>query len=217
MRKQHLYASVGALYVIAQFLTAIRFEAFPIFPEPYNLVPAGVIAYLSIFVVANVVNEKEGKRESDSLIVAGIFVNFLLLLNLFLESMLPEAKGIYPGYTSQTFQHLLHTEVRVVVGSVVAFALALLVNNLLYHRWRWNIYRKYTLVLIIAMALDTAIFHVIAYSGTLSAEQLVGSIATVTLFKIVLSIVSIPVFAFGLRGYAWFEPIEEKAKVAAGG
>ena len=87
MRKELLYASIGGLFVTAQVLTAIRGERLPFMPEEYNFVPAGVIAYLAIFVIANIINEKEGPKEKTNLIIAGIFVNFLFLLNLYLEAL----------------------------------------------------------------------------------------------------------------------------------
>lgn len=218
MRKELMFASIGGLYVTAQVLTAIRGESFPLFPEPYNLVPAGVIAYLAIFVVANIVNEREGAKEKTNLIVAGIFANFLFLLNLYLEALMPEhPPGPFPAYGHDTFNLLLGTEPRIVFGSLIAFIAAMYINNTLYHKWKKNIYIKYALILILVMTIDTAIFHTIAFAGTWTTEQLAGSIASVTVLKMILSVVSIPVFGFGLRGYAYMErasvPTKKEAEV----
>ncbi len=210
MRKEILYASIGALYVAAQVLTAIRVGSFPLFPEPYDLVPAGVFAYLGVFVVANIINEKEGKKEGWKIIAAGLVANFLFLINLYLEFIVPEAKGVFPDHTSQTFSWLAGIEVRIVVGSIIAFFVAMHLNNYLYHRWRLNIWGKYALILVIVMTIDTVLFHTIAYAGIFSLEGLLGSIASVTVFKIVLSIVSVPVFALGLRAYGWTHFLEKK-------
>ncbi|MFQ6128218.1 MAG: VUT family protein [Thermoplasmata archaeon] len=207
MRKELLYASIGGLYVTAQVLTAIRGEDFPLMPAPYNLVPAGVIAYLSIFVVANIINEKEGEKEKISLIVAGIFANFLFLLNIYMEALIPELRGVFPDYGHDTFNLLVATEARIVFGSLIAFIAAMYLNNTLYLKWKKNIYLKYALILILVMIVDTALFHVMAYSGVWSLEQLLGSIASVTILKTILSVVSIPVFGFGLKGYAYFEEV----------
>ncbi|MCK4367555.1 MAG: queuosine precursor transporter [Thermoplasmata archaeon] len=205
MRKELLYASIGGLFVTAQVLTAIRGEKLPFMPEEYNFVPAGVIAYLSIFVIANIINEKEGPKEKTNLIIAGIFVNFLFLLNLLLESMIPEKTGVFPDYTHSTFNWLLGTEARIVFGSLMAFVVAMYLNNFLYHKWKKHIYVKYVLILILVMAIDTVLFHTIAYTGTIGTNDLLGSIASVTILKIILSVVSIPVFGFGLKGYSYWE------------
>ncbi len=212
VKKEILYSSIGALFVTAQILTAIRVGSFPIFPKPYDLVPAGVFAYLAIFVVANIINEKEGKKEGWKIIVAGLFANVLLLLNLYLELVVPEAKNVFPPHTSDTYAYLTGTEVRIVVGSMIAFFVAMYLNNYLYHRWKWNLWAKYAVVLMIVMAIDTAIFHTIAYAGTFSSEGLTGSIASVTIFKVILSVISIPVFALGLRAYGWSFSLEKKQK-----
>ncbi len=203
VRKEILYASIGALFVTAQVLTAIRVESFPLFPKPYDLVPAGVFAYLAVFVVANIINEKEGKKEGWKIIAAGLVANLLFLLNLYLELALPEAENVLPDYTSPTFSWLVGTEVRIVAGSITAFFVAMWLNNNLYHRWKMNVWVKYAVILIIVMSIDTLIFHTIAYAGTFSTEGLLGSIASVTIFKIILSVISIPVFALGLRAYGW--------------
>lgn len=203
MRKEILYASIGALFVTAQVLTAIRVESFPLFPEPYNLVPAGVFAYLAIFIVANIINEKEGRKEGWKIIAAGLVANLLFIINLYLEFMVPEAKGVFPPHTSQTFAWLASTEVRIIAGSIIAFFIAMWLNNYLYHRWKLNLWAKYAIILMVVMSIDTLIFHTIAYAGIFSTEGLLGSIASVTIFKIILSIISIPVFALGLRAYGW--------------
>lgn len=210
MRKEILYASIGALFVTAQVLTAIRVESFPLFPKPYDLVPAGVIAYLAIFMVANIINEKEGKKEGWKIMVAGLFANFLFLINLYLELVIPEARGVFPDHTSLTYSWLAGVEVRIVIGSIVAFLIAMYLNNYLYHKWKWNIWGRYAVILIVVMTIDTVIFHTIAFAGIFSAEELLGSIASVTAFKIILSLVSVPVFAFGLRAYGWTFSTEKK-------
>ncbi|MFQ6060652.1 MAG: queuosine precursor transporter [Thermoplasmata archaeon] len=216
VRKEILYASIGALYVTAQVLTAIRVESFPLFPKPYDLVPAGVMAYLAIFVVANIINEKEGREEGWRIIAAGLFANLLFLINLYLEFAVPEAKGVFPDFTSQTMSWLASIEVRIIVGSIIAFLVAMYLNNHLYHRWKWNIWGKYTIILIVVMAVDTAIFHTIAYAGIFTFEGLLGSIASVTAFKMILTVLSIPVFAFGLRAYGWRFSLEKKEERIAG-
>jgi uncharacterized integral membrane protein (TIGR00697 family) len=216
MRKELLYASIGGLFVTAQVLTAIRGEKLPFMPEEYNFVPAGVIAYLSIFVIANIINEKEGPKEKTNLIIAGIFVNFLFLLNLLLEFMIPEKTGEFPPYTHSTFYWLLGTEARIVFGSLMAFIVAMYLNNFLYHKWKKNIYVKYVVILILVMAIDTVIFHAIAFTGTIDDKALLGSIASVTILKIILSVVSIPVFGFGLKGYSYGEPASLGKRTEAG-
>jgi uncharacterized integral membrane protein (TIGR00697 family) len=212
MRKEILYASIGALFVAAQILTAIRVESFPIFPEPYDLVPAGVFAYLAIFLVANIINEKEGKKEGWKIIAAGVVANMLLLINLYLELAVPDATerafGSVGGPLAITFTHLTSIEVRIVFGSVIAFVVAMYLNNYLYHRLKWNIWAKYGIILILVMTIDTVIFHTIAFAGIFSTEGLLGSIASVTIFKVLLSAISIPVFALGLKAYGWTEFLE---------
>lgn len=216
MRKELLYASIGGLFVTAQVLTAIRGEKLPFMPEEYNFVPAGVIAYLSIFVIANIINEKEGPKEKTNLIIAGIFVNFLFLLNLLLEFMIPEKRGVFEDYAHDTFLYLLGTEARIVLGSLVAFIVAMYLNNFLYHKWKKNIYVKYVLILIFVMVIDTLLFHAIAFTGTIGTNDLLGSIASVTILKIILSVVSIPVFHFGLKGYSYGEPAPLPKRTEAG-
>lgn len=212
MRKEILYASIGALYVAAQILTAIRVESFPLFPEPYDLVPAGVFAYLAIFLVSNIINEKEGKKEGWKIIAAGLFANVLLLINLYLELAVPDATergfGSIGTPLALTFSHLTSIEVRIVFGSVIAFVVAMYLNNYLYHKWKWNIWARYGIILILVMTIDTLIFHTIAFAGIFSTEGLLGSIASVTVFKIILTLVSIPIFALGLKAYGWTEFLE---------
>ncbi len=220
MRKEILYASIGALYVAAQILTAIRVESFRLFPEPYDLVPAGVFAYLAIFLVANIINEKEGKKEGWKIIAAGLVANVLLLINLYLELALPDATergfGSIGTPLALTFSHLTSIELRIVFGSVVAFVVTMYLNNYLYHKWKWNIWARYGMILILVMTIDTLIFHTIAFAGIFSTEGLLGSIASVTVFKILLTLVSIPIFALGLKAYGWTEFLETSPDSSVG-
>lgn len=219
MRKEILYASIGALYVSAQMLTAIRIESLALLPDPYDLIPAGVMAYLAVFVVANIINEREGEGERWKIIVVGLFANMLFLVFLYLEMALPDATArgfeavgdptLGPALV-RTFSHLTGIEIRIVIGSVIAFVIAMYLNNYLYHKWKWNMWGKYALILVLAMTIDTVIFHLISYAGILSPDGLLGSIASVTILKIILSFISIPVFAMGLRAYGWAFFLERK-------
>ncbi|MCJ2564329.1 MAG: VUT family protein [Candidatus Thermoplasmatota archaeon] len=216
MRKELLYASIGGLFVTAQVLTAIRGEYLPFMPEEYNFVPAGVIAYLSIFLIANIIIEKEGPKEKTNLIIAGILANFLFLTNLYMEALMPEKTGVFPDHGHATFNWLLGTEARIVFGSLIAFVVAMYLNNFLYHKWKKNIYVKYVVILIIVMAIDTVLFHTIAYTGVIGTNDLLGSIASVTLLKTILSVVSIPIFGFGLKGYSYWAEASLVKRTEAG-
>jgi uncharacterized PurR-regulated membrane protein YhhQ (DUF165 family) len=120
-----------------------------------------------------------------------------------MEALMPEKTGVFEPFAHQTFNMLVTTEFRIVIGSLAAFIVAMFLNNFLYHKWKKNIYVKYVVILILVMVIDTLIFHTVAFAGTIGTNDLLGSIASVTILKVILSFVSIPVFGFGLRGYSY--------------
>ncbi|MDI6654365.1 MAG: queuosine precursor transporter [Candidatus Hydrothermarchaeota archaeon] len=204
MRKELAYASIGALFVTAQVLTAIRAEVFPFLPEPYNLMFGGLFAYILIYCVANILNESEGKREGIKIIVVGLFANILFLVNLRLENLIPEAKGIFPDYASQTFNWLVSTEVRIVAGSLLAYCIAMWLNNYLYNsKPERNLIVKYMLAIGAAQVIDTIVFHITAYLGLVEFNALVGSIFSTLVLKFIIAALSIPIFLGGLKGYSY--------------
>lgn len=73
-----------------------RAEIFPFLPAPYNLMFGGLFTYILIYCVANILNESEGRQEDIKIILVGLFANVLFLINLRLEDLIPEAKGIFP-------------------------------------------------------------------------------------------------------------------------
>jgi hypothetical protein len=212
MRKELAYTSIGGLYVTAQVLTAIRAEVFPFLPEPYNLMFGGLVAYILIYTVANILNENEGRGEGNTIIAAGIFANVLFLVNLRLENMIPEYKGVFPDFASETFGWLVGTEVRIVFGSLAAFAIAMAVNNYVYTTSRRGLIIRYLGAIGSAQVLDTVVFHIIAYVGLVESDALLGSIASTILFKWIITLLSLPIFLAGLRGYAYI-PVGVESKV----
>lgn len=214
MRTEIAYVSIGALFVTAQVLTAIRAEIFPFFPEPYNLMFAGLIAYILVYCVANILNETEGREEGVKVIITGLFANFLFLINLHLEALIPEAQGVFPGHTSETFNWLLSTELRIVFGSLLAYCIAMWINNYLYNlKPERNLVAKYMLAIGVAQIIDTIVFHLAAYVGILDLDVIIGSIGATIVFKILISLLSIPIFLIGLRGYVYIGVHLEKVPV----
>lgn len=211
MRKELAYTGIGALYVTAQVLTAIRAEVFPFLPEPYNLMFGGLFAYILIYTVANILNENEGRDEGTKIIVAGLFANVLFLVNLRLENLVPEYKGVFPDFASETFGWLVSTEVRIVFGSLVAYALAMAINNYVYNTARRGLVIKYLAAIGAAQVLDTVVFHLIAYWGLVEQDALLGSIASTIVFKWVIILFSLPIFLAGLRGYSYI-PLRVESK-----
>lgn len=213
MRKELAYTGIGALYVTAQVLTAIRAEVFPFLPAPYNLMFGGLFAYILIYTVANVLNENEGPDEGSKIIVAGIFANVLFLINLRLENLVPEYKGVFPDFASETFGWLVGTEVRIVAGSLTAYALAMSLNNYVYNTSKRGLVSKYLAAMGSAQVLDTVVFHLIAYFGLVDLNELLGSMASTVVFKWIIALFSLPIFIGGLRGYSYIA-IRAESKVA---
>lgn len=214
MRKEIAYVSIGALFVTAQVLTAIRAEIFPFFPEPYNLMFAGLVAYILVYCVANILNETEGREEGVKIIVTGLFANFLFLINLHIESLIPEGKGVFPEHTSETFKWLLNTEPRIVLGSLLAYCTAMWINNRIYNsKPERNLVAKYMLAVAAAQVVDTVVFHFTAYLGIVDLNAIIGSIGATIVFKILISLLSIPIFLMGLRGYIYIGVHLEKVAI----
>ncbi len=212
MRKELAYTGIGALFVTAQVLTAIRAEVFPFLPAPYNLMFGGMFAYILIYTLANILNENEGRGEGNKIIVAGLFANAIFIINLQIENLIPEYHGVFPDFASETFGWLVGTEVRIVFGSLIAYALAMTLNNYIYNSAGRNLIIKYLGAIGIAQVLDTVVFHLIAYVGLVEFNALLGSIASTIIFKWVLTLLSLPIFLAGLRGYSYI-PIEVESKV----
>jgi len=212
MRRELAYTSIGALFVTAQLLTAIRAEVFPFLPEPYNLMFGGLFAYILIYCVANILNESEGREEGQKVIIAGLFANLLFLANLRIEALVPEYKGVFPVYASQTFEWLVDVEVRIVLGSLCAFVAAMWLNNYVYNaKPEKGLILKYLSAVGASQVVDTAVFHLVAYLGIVDTTSLLGSIGSTIIFKLIIAALTVPIFLGGLKGYAYTKVvIEEK-------
>ena len=214
MRRELAYTSIGALFVTAQLLTAIRAEIFPFLPEPYNLMFGGLFAYILIYCVANILNETEGKEEGTKIIIAGFFANLIFLANLKMEAIVPEAKGIFPTFTSETFAWLVGVEVRIMLGSLCAFVAAMWLNNYIYNaKPERNLILKYLSALGASQVIDTVIFHIVAYIGIVETTPLLGSIGSTIIFKLIIAVLTIPIFLGGLKGYTYSRVVVEEKVV----
>lgn len=214
MRRELAYTSIGALFVTAQLLTAIRAEIFPFLPEPYNLMFGGLFAYILIYCVANILNETEGEEEGPKIIIAGLFANLLFLANLRIEAFVPEYEGVFPTFASETFEWLVGVEVRIVLGSLCAFVAAMWLNNCIYNsNPERSLILKYLSALGASQVIDTVIFHLVAYFGLVETTPLLGSIGSTIIFKLIIALLTVPIFLGGLKGYSYSKVLVEKKVV----
>ena len=152
---------------------------------------AGVLVYSVTFLMADIVNEKFGRKETQKMIFIAFLTQVAVTFFIYLVISLPSA----PFWNYQTaFESIFGLVPRIILAGWVAFLASESFDAYLYamfkkftkgkHLWMRNAFSS-----IPSMAVDTVIFVTIAFAGI---QPLLPLITGVLVIKWIVGIVDIP-------------------------
>ena len=142
---------------------------------PYLFVPAAVLMYASSFLITDVISEIWGKKEAFLAVAGGLIANVFLILGC---SMAIAWKAAPFWGNQQAFASVLGAVPRVVVASVIAYAVSQTHDVLAFHFWKRktggkHLWLRNNLSTMVSQLLDTVIFITIAFYGILPLFPLI--------------------------------------------
>jgi uncharacterized integral membrane protein (TIGR00697 family) len=178
-----VFVVVVAVFVtslIVANITAVKLVGF------FGLViPAAVVIFPISYILGDVLTEVYGYRAARRVIWLGFFCNLLAVVAIYLGQILPAA----PFWEAQeAYERILGYAPRLLAASFIAYLVGEFANAIVLAkmkvatngRWLWSRTIGSTLV---GQGLDSLVFIVLAFVGTIPLAALVSAIVTQWLFK----------------------------------
>ena len=188
-----ILALLAAAYVAAQMLSDIAsLKLVDVFGRALD---GGTFIYPITFTLRDLVHKVAGKRVARALIVAAAVINLLMAGLFWFVDALPAIGDA--GVTTEQFGAVLAPVWRIVFASIVAEVISEFIDTEVYSRWvrsfgeRWQWGRVLTSNGV-ALPIDSVIFSLIAFAGTVPGSVVWEIIYLNIIFKGVVTVASIP-------------------------
>ena len=159
------------------------------------LLPAAVIIFPLSYLLADVLTEVYGYRQARKVIWLGFACNLIAVIAIWFSLLLPAA-GFWDGQAA--FEQTLGAAPRILAASFLAYLVGEFANAYVLARmkiatrgrWLWTRTIGSTLV---GQALDSLVFIVLAFAGTIPAAALTAAVVTQWLVKSAYEALATPV------------------------
>lgn len=158
-------------------------------------VDAGSFTYPLTFVLRDLVHKRLGRSAARLLIVMAAVINLAMAIYFAFAAALPS--DVTAGPSTEYFGIVLGPVWRIVIASIIAEVFAELADTEAYHFWVTRVTRRYqwARVLVsnaISAPLDSVVFVLLAFAGTMPGEVLFSIIVVNILIKGITTLVSLP-------------------------
>jgi uncharacterized integral membrane protein (TIGR00697 family) len=166
------------------------------------ILPAGIIIFPVSYIIGDVLTEVYGYRRARQVIWLGFACNLLAIAAIWLAMVLPPV-AFWDGQTA--YERILGYTPRLLVASFLAYLMGEFANSYVLARlkiatqgrWLWTRTIGSTLV---GQGLDSAVFLVVAFAGSLPAGVLVSAIVVQWLAKSAYEALATP-FTYGIVNF----------------
>lgn len=156
---------------------------------------AGVLVFPITYIIGDVLTEVYGHNKAKKIIIYGFICNLLMVILFFIAIKMP-----YPDYwqNQDAFVTILSNTPRMLLASFIGYLIGGFTNSYVLEYIKNNSKIKYLwfrtiLSTIIGETLDTSIFLLIGFIGTIANKELGIMIIYQTLAKILYEVVLTPV------------------------
>jgi uncharacterized integral membrane protein (TIGR00697 family) len=190
------FVVIVALFVTALItanITAVKLIGF------FGLVlPAAVVVFPISYLLGDILTEVYGYRATRRVIWLGFFCNLLAVAAIYLGGVLPAA----PVFEAQAaYERILGYTPRLLAASFLAYLVGEFANAIVFARMKvatngrflWSRTIGSTLV---GQGLDSLVFIILAFAGTIPASALLAAVVTQWLFKSAYEALATPITYF---------------------
>lgn len=152
----------------------------------------GTILYGSTFLATDILNYKYGLKESRKTIIYGFLA--MIIMTVFMVICLlyePSANDFAQASLSTIFSF----NVRITIASLVGFGVSQFIDTFLFHKLQKK-YNKLWLSnnasTMICQIIDTIIFTLITYTGTMKFNTMIQIMVSMYIFKLIVALLDTP-------------------------
>lgn len=208
--KAGLYAMTAFCAVAANIEVAMLIDAFSIEQTLGNTL------FAASFLITDILSENEGKKAAQRAVGLGIFISVLfLIVSQSWLLFVPSANDI----AGAGFKTVFSSTPRILLSSVMVYAVSQRLDVILYHRiWQYTerkfgdakrfMFLRNNLATLVSQLINTILFNVGAFAGTYSADVMVTICISSYLIFIATSLIDTPFLYLARR-------MKEKSRVGA--
>ncbi len=214
---ERIYLFCAATFVTLLVLTnivGIKLFAAPHDPVGFALT-TGIITYPLTFLFTDVVSEIYGQKRADFMVLLGFLMSMLMLLIVQIAVAVPphpywvppDGAGFYESLDAyqHAFESVFSLQGILLFGSMLAYAVAQLADNRLYHFWKRytegrHLWLRNNGSTMVSQLLDTAIVNSILFYGGFGLEFWTGVqiMATIYVYKVCIALLDTPLIYLGV-------------------
>ncbi len=189
--------SAWFVFVVAIFITCLitaNIVAVKLVEISGFVLPAGTIIFPISYIFGDVLTEVYGYRQARRVIWLGFFCNFIVVIAIWIGQLLPPS-SFWDG--QKAYERILGYTPRLLVASFLAYLAGEFANSFVLAkmkiatrgRWLWTRTIGSTLV---GEGLDSLVFMILAFAGTIPVAALLLAILTQWLVKSAYEAVATP-------------------------
>ena len=182
------YHSTWFVFIVAIFITCLitaNIVAVKLIDVFGFVLPAGTIIFPISYIFGDVLTEVYGYRQARRVIWLGFFCNFIIVVAIWIGQVLPPS-SFWDG--QKAYERILGYTPRLLVASFLAYLVGEFANSFVLAkmkiatrgRWLWTRTIGSTLV---GEGLDSSVFMILAFTGTIPMAALLLAILTQWLVK----------------------------------
>lgn len=171
--------------------------------------PAGIILFPIVYVFGDIFTEVYGYAQSRKAIWTGFFSLLIAVISFEIARRLPAASF---WENQEAFDLILGKVPRIVTASITAYFLGEFSNS--YTIAKLKLFQKgksmpvrFVVSTLIGQAVDTSVFIIIAFAGTMKPGDMVTVFISAWLFKVVWEVLALPLSISAVR---WLKKVENE-------
>lgn len=168
------------------------------------LVPVGTFAFALTFAATDVVSEVWGRRSALTLIVVGLIIRGIVLLLFVMALKVDDAMpfvhqaSIWTNENDFAFEFVISGANRANIAGMAAFGVSAVTDVLIYHYLRERdagknrLWIRNNVSTIVAQIVNSAVFILVAFGGSVAIASLLSLIVGQVLFKAATALLDTP-------------------------
>lgn len=160
---------------------------------------AGILSFPITFMVTDVVGEVWGKRIAQQLVLVGFIAN-ILMVGLYQLGILLTPAVFWGG--QEALKSILGSVPRIVGASLAAYAVSQTLDVWLFHKikdsFKYGLWLRNNVGTIVSQAVDSAIFLLLAFVGTMAFSELVSMYVAYIIVKWIIALLDTPFVYLGV-------------------
>ncbi|MFE8701442.1 queuosine precursor transporter [Cytobacillus sp. FJAT-54145] len=185
----YLNAAFAGLLILSNIL-AVKLFSF----GSWAVLPAAVIVYVFTYPITDIIGEVYGKEAARKTVLAGFVTQIIASLFIFVAIHLPSA----PFFQAQVeFETILSGSIRITIASLLSYFISQNLDVFVFHKLKEKhgsnkLWLRNNLSTVLSQLIDTSVFIMVAFYGTMPMGALLAMILTQYVFKFIVAIIDTP-------------------------